>query len=359
MNINQGEPRQDASQESFRDASQESSTNRTRQRTRRPTRNFSPGDYQKSIKNGLRGSIGLIIVIAILVVISNSIFIVREDEVATVREFGEIKSIIVDATNTQAQIQNDLDPRFKNVKVITQKGLHFKTPFITTVDKDTSKLLTYISNPAKINTKDKIKYEINMFAQWEIVHPGIFRTSLGSITKANSKIDEVAYAAVIEKINSVSSTQFLTDKEVLAGVLDDAIVELNANLATQGIMLRDIEIYRTILPVSNIESTYKKMIAEREAIAQQARSEGMEIYQNTVADTDRQVAEIKASAIEESETVKGEADATALEIYANGFSKDPEFYEFWRTLKSYETTIDEDTTLYMDRNNDYLKYFSN
>ena len=345
MNINQGEQKQNA----------QDTTSTEQEKRRRPQ--FKSVDI--NLKKGIMGSVSILIVIVALIFLSNAIFIVREDEVATVREFGEIKSIIVDSDNTQAQIQNDLDTRFKNVKIITQKGLHFKIPFITTVDKDTSKLLTYISNSAKINTQDKIKYEINMFAQWEITHPGIFRTSLGSITKANSKIDEVAYAVVIEKINSVSSTEFLTDKEVLSGVLEDAITQLNENLATQGIMIRDIQIYRTILPASNIESTYKKMVAEREAIAQQARSEGMEIYQNTVADTDRQVAEIKASAIEESETVKGEADATALEIYANGFSKDPEFYEFWRTLKSYETTIDENTTLYIDRNNDYLKYFSN
>ena len=249
--------------------------------------------------------------------------------------------------------------RFKNVKIVTQKGLHFKKPFITTVEKNTSKLLTYISNSAKINTKDKIKYEINMYAQWEITHPGLFRTSLGTVNKANSKIDEVAYAVVIEKINSLSSIQFLTDKDALYDVLDVAVAALNEKLATQGIVIKDIEIYRTILPPSNIESTYKKMIAEREAIAQQIRSEGLEIYQNTVADTDRNVAEIKAAAIEESEKVRGEANATALEIYANGFSKDPAFYEYWRTLISYEKTIDEDSVIYLNSDNEYLKFFKN
>lgn len=128
-------------------------------------------------------------------------------------------------------------------------------------------------------------------------------------------------------------------------------------MAPKGIVLKDIEVYRTILPDSNIESTYKKMIAERAAIAQQKRSEGQELFQNTVADTDRQVAEIIAESIETSEKVIGEADASALEIYANAFSKDPSFYEYWRTLKSYEKTIDEETVIYMDKNNDYLKFF--
>lgn len=341
MNINQGEPRQD-SQEKFEQA-------------------FSQGS--KSMLKTAKSSAKLIavgiIVIALVVVLSNSFYIVREDEVATVRELGEVKRIVVDATNVDAQLQNDLDSRFKDVVIDTNKGLKFKMPFITTVEKDTSKLLTYVSSMAKINTKDKIKYEISMYAQWQITHPGIFRSSLGTISRANSKIDEIAYAVVIDRINRLSNNDFLYDKIALDTVLDEAMTELNKNLASQGIRLNDIDVFRTILPVSNIESTYKKMVAEREAIAQQIRSEGLELYQNTVADTDRSVAEIKAEAIESSEKIKGEADATALEIYADGFSKDPEFYEFWRTMKSYETTIDEETILYIDKNNQYLEFFSN
>lgn len=343
MNIHQGDPRQE---------SQENINQRT---SRRPDKEELKRNAKKSIK-----AIGFIVlVIAIIIVAANSFYIVREDELATVRELGEIKRIVVGQDSVHAVKQNDLDARFKNVVIDTGKGMKFKVPFISSVEKDTSKLLTYISNTAKINTQDKIKYEIKMYAQWQITHPGIFRTSLGTVSKANSKIDEIAYAVVIDRINRLSSRDFLNNKDAVENVLSEAITVLNNNLDTQGIQLRDIDVYRTILPSSNIESTYKKMIAEREAIAQQIRSEGLEIYQNTVADTDRNVAQIKASAIEESERIRGQADASALEIYARGFSKDPKFYEFWRTLKSYEETIDADTVMYIDQNNDYLKFFSN
>lgn len=345
MNINQGEPKQESQERANTTFGQD----------------IGPKfkNAKEHAKKGVFSAVILIIIIGILVVLSNSFYIVREDEVATVRELGEIKSVVVDSNSDLAQEQNNLDPRFKNVKIDKVKGLKFKTPFITTVEKDTSKLLTYVSNTAKINTKDKIKYEISMYAQWEITHPGIFRTSLGTVTRANSKIDEVAYAVIIDRVNRLSSDDFLNNKEAQSNILEEAKGELNKNLATQGIQLTDIDVYRTIVPPSNIESTYKKMVAEREAIAQQIRSEGLEIYQNTVADTDRNVAQIKASAIEQSEQVRGEADATALEIYAEGFSKDPDFYEFWRTLKSYEVTIDADTVMYIDKNNSYLQYFSN
>lgn len=334
--------------------------------------NFNPDNlkkFEEALKNKAKNakitgkkmvkSIGLVfILLIILASLGNFIYIVEEDEVATVKQFGKITKIIVDRTDTIAEEQNKLAPAFAGIKITKDKGLFFKIPFITEIEKNTSKLITYISNSANINTKDKLKYQISMYAQWEITHPGLFRSSLGTITKANSIIDEIGYASVIEKINSLTSTEFLNDKEKFYSVLNSAMVELNKDLNSKGIVLVDIDVYRTILPPANIESTYNKMIAEREAIAQQKRSEGFELYQNTVSDTDKEVAQINAESIEISEKIKGEADATALEIYANAFAVDPEFYEYWRTLKSYEISFDETTIIYLDKNNEYLKFFS-
>lgn len=311
----------------------------------------------KNAKKAAQRGLMALLILFLLVGASSFFYIVAEDEVATVKQLGEIKKVIVDVNNETAAGQSQLDPKFANIEIVKDKGLFFKVPFITQIEKDTSKLITYISNSAQINTKDKIKYQISMFAQWEISHPGLYRSSLGNIQRANANIDEVAYAVVIEKVNSLTSKEFLTDKDALYAALDIALDELNEKMAPKGIVLKDIEVYRTILPDSNIESTYKKMVAEREAIAQQKRSEGQELFQNTVADTDRKVTETIAESIETSEKIIGEADATALEIYADAFSKDPSFYEYWRTLKSYEKTIDEETVIYMDKNNDYLKFF--
>jgi len=324
--------------------------------------NVNPEEAKKRRKKNMRFTGFILVLLVILTSASNFIYIVAEDEVATVREFGDVKKVIVDRDNIDAELQSKLDKNFQNIEIVKDKGLFFKIPFITKVDKDTSKLITYISNYANINTRDKIKYEIKMFAQWEITHPGLYRSSFGGtsnlLTQANRLIDEVGYALVIQEINSLSSIDFLQDKEILNGRLNNAMADLNVKLALKGIAVRDIEIYRTILPESNIESTLQKMVAERAAIAQQKRSEGQEIFQNTVADTDREVAQIIAESIETSETIRGEADATALEIYANAFSVDPEFYQLWRTLKSYETTIDADTVIYLNSDNAYLKTFS-
>ncbi|SHJ97331.1 protease modulator HflC [Paramaledivibacter caminithermalis] len=324
-------------------------SNNIKENTKRVT-----GDFRKFSKF----FIFIMILIILLSTAKSFVFIVREDEVAVVREFGKITKIIVDKDNIVAEEQHKLKPELKNVKIIYDKGLFFKIPFITKIRKETSKLLTYVSQSEEINTKDKIKYDISMFAQWEITHPALFQMTLKSVNNASSFLDEQIYPVVIQRINQLNSTAFLTDKEILYSTLDEGLKQLNEKVAENGIVVKDIEIYRTLLPSANIESTYRKMVAEREAIAQQMRSEGQELYQKTVAETDKEVAQIIAKSIEESEKIRGEADAEALEIYANGFSRDPEFYEFWKTLDSYEKTIDEDTVIFMDKNNKFLKYFS-
>ncbi|MCG8539202.1 MAG: protease modulator HflC [Clostridia bacterium] len=324
------------------------------------------GNISENIKENSKKVMGkfgksfifILILAIILSTASSFVFTVREDEVAVVREFGKITKIIVDRDSIETENQHNLKPELKGVKLIYDKGLFFKIPFITNVQKNTSKLLTYISQPEEINTRDKIKYQITMFAQWEITHPGLFQMTLKSINNASGFLDDQIYPVVIQRINQLNSEVFLTDKEKLYATLNEGLEQLNKKVAENGIVVKDIEIYRTLLPAANIESTYRKMIAEREAIAQQMRSEGQELYQKTVAETDKEVAQTIAQSIEEAEKIRGKADATALEIYAQGFSRDPEFYEFWKTLDSYEKTIDENTVIFIDKNNRFLKYFS-
>lgn len=301
----------------------------------------------------------MVIPIILILFFNMFTYTVKEDEVAVVKRLGQVVQIVVDRDNSVAVEQNKIEDEYKNVKILKDKGLFFKIPFITSVQKETSKLLTYISSPSEVNTNDKRQYIVSFFAQYEITHPALYQKTLGSKAKANSILDDQIYPIVIQRINKLQSEEFLTEKEKLYATLEDGIDELNKKVESLGVILKDIEIHRTILPHNNIQSTYDKMIAEREAVAEEIRANGKEAYDKTVAEVDKQVIEIKSGAIEESETIKGEADGEALEIYAKAYSVDPEFYEFWRTLQAYEETIDSNTTIYMDRNNEFLKYFTN
>jgi membrane protease subunit HflC len=284
--------------------------------------------------------------------------VVAEDELAVVKMFNETKKVIVDVDNEMAADINSLDPRFEDVEVVRDKGLFFKVPFITTVEKHSSKLLTYISNTGQVTTRDKVKFEVRLYAQWEITHPGLYETNYGSIINTSSKIDETLYADIISLINNLESDEFLTDKTVLYEALEDKRALYNTKNKDTGIIITDLEIYRVAVPQSNFSSVYNKMNAERNAVAASFRADGNKTYLETLSDVDLKVASIEAAAILEAEEIKGSADAEAVQIYADAFSKDPEFYEFWRTLQAYENTIDADTTIYMDKSNPFLKFFS-
>lgn len=300
---------------------------------------------------------GLLLIFVVL--FANSfIYIVAEDELAVIKVFNETKKVIVDPDNKIAQEINDLEPQFKNVEVIGKKGLFFKIPFITEVYKPTSKLITYVSNTGQVTTSDKVKFEVELFAQWEITHPGLFEANYGTIQKTGSKIDETLYADIIGLINKLDSDEFLTDKETLYNALEAKKEEYNDQNIKTGIKIQDLEIYRVAIPTSNYTSVYNKMNAERNAVAATFIADGQKLYAETISDVDLLAAEIEAAAIETAAQIRGEADAEAIQIYADAFSIDPDFYEFWRTIEAYQNSIDENTTIYLDRSNDFLKYFS-
>lgn len=312
------------------------------------------------------GPIAIALVLVLIVVFFNSfVYVVAEDELAVVKVFNETKRVIVDTENLLDPTMNDLailinaeDPQFVDVDVVKDKGLFFKIPFITKVEKHSSKLLTYISNTGQVTTKDKVKFEVRLFAQWEIIHPGIYATNYGSEINTSSKIDETLYADIISLINNLNSDDFLTDKGVLYEALEQKKDEYNEKNMKTGIIIHDLEIYRVAIPASNYSSVYNKMNAERNAVAAGHRADGQKIYAETISDVDLQVSFIEAAAIETAAQIQGEADATSVQIYADAFSKDPEFYEFWRSLQAYENSIDANTTIYLDKNNPFLKYFS-
>ena len=308
---------------------------------------------------GKKALTSALLIIGAIILFNLCTFTVDESTTVVVKTLGNMNKIIVSKDNTAVDVQNTLKPDFKNLVIVKDKGLFFKIPFIQSVNSYTSKLITYQSTEELVTTGDKRQYMVEFFAQYKVTHPGLFEVSMADFSKANSTLDNLIYPVIIKKINKLPSEEFLTNKEKLYSELEESKRELNEKIAHYGIEVDDIEIHRTLLPPANIASTYDKMVKERQAIAQQMRSEGDEEYDKVVSATDREKKELIGAAIEESESIKGEADSQALKIYSEAFSKDPGFYEFLRTLKAYESSIDSETTIYLDKNNEMLRIFSN
>lgn len=304
------------------------------------------------------------LLLAAIVLISQSVFVVGEAEQAMVSRFGVIRKIVLNDGNTfHTDFADWLGEEITtsgSVKVKSGSGLHFKMPFMDSVQKYPSRMYTYISDSEVVNTAEKKQYYIKTYAQWSIQDPALFSLKLGSMTSAENQLDNLIHPVIVQAINRLRAEDFVSNKDALNTALAHGLQTINRDMAPRGIQIHDIQVHRTILPTANLESTYARMMADRTKVAQQLRSEGEESYLKAVASAELEARRIEANAVSEAGQIRGEADAQALEIYAQAYSSDMDFYAYWRSLQALEKALDENSTLVLDQEhplwNDLLKY---
>lgn len=288
---------------------------------------------------------GVIILIA-LIVLSNSFFIVAEDEVAIVQRLSRMEKVVIPATD-EDEVSANLD-RIGNtaIKISTVKGLHFKAPFIESVEKFTSKYLTYTSNSETVNTKDGRRIEIQMYAQYRIIDPVVYKKAVGTESQANKRMDDLVYKAVINSANTLDFNAFFY-QNTLEDLLLSKQDSLNEQLVSQyGLFVSDIGINRKSFPQSNVANIEEKMAKEIEKDSEKLIAEGDSEYIQAQATTDRQKAEIVSAAVEEAAIVKAAADAEAIRVYKESLQKNLGFYQFIKRMEIYSNL--QDTTVFLD-----------
>ena len=303
-------------------------------------------------RNGRRVIIVAVIVIAALVVLGECCFVVGESEQAVVSRFGVICRLILNNDNhfhqTYAADLSEEITTSGTVKIEFGSGLHFKLPFVDKVETYPARLYTYISDSEVVNTSEKKQYYITTYAQWHISDPALFSLRLGSMTAAENQLDNLIHPVIVQAVNRMAAEDFISNKDALNAALNDGLTTINRDMCIRGIEVVDIQIHRTILPSANIESTYARMRADRAKVAQQLRSEGDEEYNKAVAAADLEARKLQADAVSEAGVIRGEADASAAEIYAAAYSADPAFYAYWRSLQALKTALGENATLVLD-----------
>lgn len=297
--------------------------------------------------------IGLLL-IALLVLLNESLFIVGEAEQSVVSRFGVIKRIVINRQNDfherYAEYLKDEISLTGGVTIEVGSGLHFKVPFVDKVETYSSRLYTYISDSEVVNTAEKKQYYVQTYAQWYIADPALFSLKLGNMTSAENQLDNLIHPVIVQAINRMSAEDFVSNKDALNAALAKGLETVNEDMAPRGIEIKDIQVHRTILPTANIESTYARMTADRTKVAQQLRSEGEEEYRKAVSAVDLEARQIEANAISEAGAVRAQAEAEVMRLYADAYSVDPEFYSYWRSLQALETSLNAKATLVLDRN---------
>ena len=279
--------------------------------------------------------IGFVIaILALIILLANSLYIVTDKQTAILLRFGEI-----------------IDPKIES-------GLHFKIPILNTVRKFDSRVLTLDAIPQPYFTEEKKRLIVDAFVKWRISdNEQFYVTSSGGQLSALRTL-------LTQRVDEGLRNQFgkRTVQDVISGERDELMRVLTADLnkvanSELGVEVIDVRVKKIELPSEVNDSVYNRMRTERERLAQELRAEGNEIAEEIRANADKERTVILADAYKTAEIIKGEGDAEATSTYAKAFNKDPEFYEFTRSLSAYQSTFENKSdVLLIDPESDFFKY---
>ena len=235
------------------------------------------------------------------------------------------------------------------VRIIKTPGLYFKLPApLQIAQRFDDRLLEYDVPPEEILSKDKKSLIVDNYVRWRIVDPLLFLQTVQTEPIAKTRIDDIVYSELRRELGTHNMSEIITESREI--IMEKVTRESAIATKPYGIEVVDVRLKRVDLPQNNEQSIYRRMQAERIRQANKFRSEGEEESQKIKASTDKDKTIILATAYKEAEEVKGEGEAKAVDIYARAFSKDPDFYEFYRTLETYKIILDKKTTLVLPTN---------
>ena len=300
-----------------------------------------------------------LLAIVALSVLSGSFYTVRETENAILTQFGRPIG-----------------------EPITEPGLHFKLPFIQTVNRIEKRVLDWDGPANEMPTKDKTYVEVDTFARWRIADAAKYFVGLRDERSAQSRLEDiigsevraaVASHELIEIIRSQKGRTLTEDPQKKGAVaatvmpvaqrgrleIEHDILSASApKLAPLGIELLDVRIKRVNYNSQVLDRIYKRMISERQQISQRFRSEGEGEAARILGKKDRDLSEVESTAYKQVHQIQGEADAEASRIYAEAYNQSPaaaEFYGFLKTLETYRKILGPGTSVIFSTDSDLFR----
>ena len=281
----------------------------------------------------------IIIVSVVFVLLVSAVFVVQEGQRGIVFQFSKIKR----------------DGDTGEMKVY-EPGLHFKVPLIENVRKIDARIQTLDESPDRFVTAEKKDLMVDSFVKWRIVDFSTYylRTS-GSIDNAR--------ALLKQKVNNGLRTEFgtRTIKEIVSGdrdaIMEKALESAKSSREDLGIEVIDVRVKAINLPTEVSNSIYERMRAERTAVAKEHRSQGQEQSEIIRATIDAKVTVMLANAQKNAFEIRGAGDAEAAKVYADAYSKDAEFFNFFRSLEAYEKSFNSKSDVMVVKpDSDFFNY---
>ena len=299
--------------------------------------------------------IQLVIGLGLVIVVVQSTYTVSETEQVIVTQFGEPVG----------------DPA-------ASPGLHFKLPFIQRANVFEKRFLEWDGSPNQVPTRDKRFIWVDTYARWRITDPLLFFQRLRDERGAQSRLDDildgetrnaVARHDLIELVRSTNrdASDVLIESEEEAVILEaiergrqeitrEILETASERTADLGIEILDLRLKRINYVDEVQQDVFARMIAERQRIAEQFRSEGQGEAARIQGERERDLAQIQSEAYRAAEELRGTADAEATRIYAEAYNRDADFYAFTKSLDTYEQTMDAETLFILGTDSELLRY---
>ena len=270
-----------------------------------------------------------IVLLLLVIVASNTMYTVQENQYACIFRFSQI----VDTTDVS--------------------GLHFKIPFIDRVELFTKATQLYDIPPSEVLTSDKKSMTVDCYILWAIDDPQQFYRSLGTVSKAEDRLDAITYNALKTAMGKLSQNDIINEEDggKRNEIYEEIAVEVDKQAATYGIRVEDVKIKRFDLPESNLNAVYARMISERNQMAEKFTAEGNLEASKTRNEVDRRVnimisnAELAAA----QRIAEGEAEYMRILAEAYNTQEKKDFYEFILALDALKASLNgEEKTIVLD-----------
>jgi len=300
-------------------------------------------------------TIQLVAAVGLLIVLGQTAYTVSETEQVIITQFGDPVG----------------DP-------VVTPGLHFKVPFVQRTNVFDKRFLEWDGSPNQVPTKDKRFIWVDTYARWRITDPLLFFQRLRDERGAQSRLDDildgetrnaVARHDLIELVRSTNrnADDVPIESEEEAVILETIergrqkitreILETAAGrTADLGIELLDLRLKRINYVEEVQQDVFARMIAERQRIAEQFRSEGQGESARIHGERELELAKIQSEAYRQAEELRGQADAEATRIYAEAYNRDADFYAFTKSLETYEQTMDASTLFILGTDSELLRF---
>ncbi len=281
----------------------------------------------------MKKNIIYIAVAFIIFIVLNSFFIVQQRQQALVFQFGEV------------------------VKIEKEPGLSFKIPLIQTVQFFDLRLLNFIAEEKEVVASDQKRLIVSAFAKYKIDSPLEFYKAVYNESGARSKLNAILESSMRQIVGMYPLSALLSDQRVK--IMKEIQSDFSKEAERFGIKIVDVRILRADLPKANSQAINERLQAYYEKQARESRAEGAEESQRIKANAERDQRIIIAEAQNIAQVTRGEGDAEAAKIAAETYSKDPDFFEFYKSLQVYVSTLNKDNTrMVLSPDSKFLKFFN-